>query len=94
MLKIKIEARAKCRRHPGYDPEKDGLAGIRGGCIHCEVILALYDAALDFEQLTALVLAARAAIVVSNRRQTNPSNRYAAEPESPIAGSAHFRYRE
>ncbi len=31
---------AKCERHPRYNPEKDGRAGIKGGCSTC---YSLYD---------------------------------------------------
>ena len=31
-LKLTERVKAKCCRHPEYNPEKDGRAGIRGGC--------------------------------------------------------------
>ena len=31
-LKLTERVKAKCCRHPRYNPEKDGRAGIRGGC--------------------------------------------------------------
>ena len=36
-LKLNERVRAKCSRHPGYNPEKDVIASIRGG----------YDASWD-----------------------------------------------
>jgi hypothetical protein len=47
MLKFKLNVRAKCEKHPRYDPQKDGEAGIKGGCERCT---ALYKA---FRQLAA-----------------------------------------
>ena len=34
-LKLTERVKAKCCRHPRYNPEKDGRAGIRGGCSTC-----------------------------------------------------------
>ncbi|MGH9716427.1 MAG: hypothetical protein ACRD4R_06840 [Candidatus Acidiferrales bacterium] len=53
MLKIKIEARVKCKRHPKYDPATQGNAGIVGGCAACGALLDLYDASLIFQRVTA-----------------------------------------
>ncbi len=39
-LKLTERVKAKCNRHPRYNPEKDGRAGIRGGCSTC---FSLYD---------------------------------------------------
>jgi hypothetical protein len=39
-LKIAERVKAKCSRHPRYNPEKDGRAGIRGACSGC---FSLYD---------------------------------------------------
>jgi hypothetical protein len=39
-LKLTERVKAKCSRHPRYNPEKDGRAGIRGGCSTC---FSLYD---------------------------------------------------
>jgi hypothetical protein len=39
-LKLSERVKAKCNRHPRYNPEKDGRAGIRGGCSTC---FSLYD---------------------------------------------------
>jgi hypothetical protein len=39
-LKITERVKGKCSRHPRYNPEKDGHAGIRGACSCC---FSLYD---------------------------------------------------
>jgi hypothetical protein len=39
-LKLTERIKSKCSRHPRYNPEKDGRAGIRGGCSTC---FSLYD---------------------------------------------------
>lgn len=54
MLKIKIELRAKCKRHARYDPAKDGRAGIKGGCAGCELLLSIYDRSNEFSRNAAL----------------------------------------
>ncbi len=44
MLKIgSIRWKGRCARHPRYDPENDGLGGIRGGCLRCEMLLEIYN---------------------------------------------------
>jgi len=43
-LTVRERVKAKCSRHPRYNPEKDGRAGIKGGCSTCFVLLDLHDA--------------------------------------------------
>ena len=51
-LKLTERVKAKCSRHPRYNPEKDGRAGIRGGCSTCFSLYDLHQArlALDLVQ--------------------------------------------
>lgn len=43
MLKIGvIRWKGRCSKHPSYHPETDGLGGIRGGCLRCEMLLNIY----------------------------------------------------
>ena len=51
-LKITERVKGKCARHPRYNPEKDGRAGIRGACSCCFSLYDLYRAriALDAAQ--------------------------------------------
>jgi hypothetical protein len=51
-LKLSERVKAKCSRHPRYNPEKDGRAGIRGGCSTCFSLYDLHQAriALDTAQ--------------------------------------------
>ena len=51
-LKITERVKGKCNRHPRYNPEKDGRAGIRGACSSCFSLYDLYQAriALDAAQ--------------------------------------------
>ena len=44
MLKVgSIRFRAKCARHPRYNPALDGLAGIKGGCPKCHLLLEIFE---------------------------------------------------
>jgi hypothetical protein len=45
MLNFKIQIHESCKKHPGYSPEKDGEAGIKGNCEACSLLLDLYDRA-------------------------------------------------
>jgi hypothetical protein len=40
---IEIRIRANCPRHRGYNPQRDGEDGIRGGCTTCRRIPELYQ---------------------------------------------------
>ncbi len=43
MLKLgTVRWRGKCTRHPGYNPVTDGVAGIRGNCPRCNLLLDIY----------------------------------------------------
>ena len=43
MLKIgSVRWKGRCHKHLGYNPELDGLGGIRGGCKRCEMLLEIY----------------------------------------------------
>lgn len=52
ILKIRERVKGKCSRHPRYNPEKDGRAGIKGACSCCFSLYDLYQArvALDAAQ--------------------------------------------
>ena len=43
-LKITERIKAKCERHPRYNPERDGRGGIRGGCSTCFSLFDLFHA--------------------------------------------------
>ncbi len=34
-LRVTERVKAKCERHPRYNPERDGRGGIKGGCATC-----------------------------------------------------------
>jgi hypothetical protein len=52
MLKFgTIRFKAKCNRHPKYNPE-DGQGAIRGGCAKCQQLFDIYKA---YEKLTSLM---------------------------------------
>jgi hypothetical protein len=43
MLKIgSVRWKGRCAKHPRYDPDADGLGGIRGGCRRCEMLLEIH----------------------------------------------------
>ena len=48
-LRISERVKAKCEKHPRYNPEKDGRGGIKGGCSGCFTLFDLHQArqALD-----------------------------------------------
>lgn len=56
MLHIKINWKARCPKHPKYNPEKDGEAGLKGGCDKC---FALLDAHMASKKFLAVLDAVR-----------------------------------
>jgi hypothetical protein len=48
-LKITERVKGKCSRHPRYNPEKDGRAGIKGACSCCFSLYDLYQARVALE---------------------------------------------
>ena len=43
MIKVgSIRWKGRCHKHPAYNPEIDGLGGIRGGCQRCEALLDIF----------------------------------------------------
>ena len=47
-LRLNIKMKMTCPRHPRFDPEKHGEAGIRGGCARCHRMLQMFTAAGQF----------------------------------------------
>jgi hypothetical protein len=44
MLKIEaVKWHGKCSRHPMFDPEKDGVSAIKGGCTRCQELLTIFE---------------------------------------------------
>jgi hypothetical protein len=48
-LRITEWIKAKCDRHPRYNPERDGRGGIRGGCSACFALFDLHQARLSVD---------------------------------------------
>lgn len=48
-LKIAERVKAKCERHPRYNPERDGRGGIKGGCSTCFALYDLHQARLSLD---------------------------------------------
>jgi hypothetical protein len=80
-LKITERVKGKCSRHPRYNPEKDGRAGIRGGCSCCFSLYDLYQArmALDAAQREFI---RRATPWTHPRQPRRPKSASEAEPSS------------
>lgn len=48
-LHVNLKKTLTCPRHRGYNPSKDGRAGIKGACTYCERILEIYDRVVSLE---------------------------------------------
>jgi hypothetical protein len=47
-LKVSERVKAKCERHPRYNPEREGR-GIKGGCSTCFSLFDLHEARLSLD---------------------------------------------
>jgi hypothetical protein len=41
MLRIRIHAQLRCKKHPRFNPALEGQSGVKGGCAGCETLLGL-----------------------------------------------------
>ena len=48
-LKLNERVKAKCSKHPRYNPERDGRGGIRGACSTCFTLFDLLQARQSLE---------------------------------------------
>jgi hypothetical protein len=48
-LKVSERVKAKCERHPRYNPEREGRGGIKGGCSTCFSLFDLHQARLSLD---------------------------------------------
>jgi hypothetical protein len=48
-LKVAERVKAKCERHPRYNPEREGRGGIKGGCSSCFSLFDLHQARLSLD---------------------------------------------
>jgi uncharacterized CHY-type Zn-finger protein len=52
MLKIEaVKWHGKCSRHPMFDPEKDGISAVKGGCTRCQELLAICESYRRTQQM-------------------------------------------
>ena len=49
-LKVRESVKAKCPRHPRYNPEHDGAGAIRDGCRYSVALYELYAGKLAVER--------------------------------------------
>jgi hypothetical protein len=60
MLKLgSVRFRAKCARHPKFNPARDGLAAIKGGCPKCHLLLEIFETHRRLVELIRKVLPPR-----------------------------------
>jgi len=48
-LKVSERVKAKCDRHPRYNPVREGRGGIKGGCSTCFSLFDLHQARLSLD---------------------------------------------
>ena len=48
-LKVSVRVKAKCDRHPRYNPEREGRGAIKGECPTCITLFDVHQAKLSLE---------------------------------------------
>ena len=94
-LKITERVKGKCSRHPRYNPEKDGRAGIRGACSCCFSLYDLHQArvALDAAQREFIRRAAPWTRLREPRHKRTTSD-VKSSPDDPLQSVVdHFAHR-
>jgi hypothetical protein len=80
-LKLTERVKAKCSRHPRYNPEKDGRAGIKGGCSTCFSLYDLHQARVTLDAAQREFI--RRAAPWARRREARQRRDTAEIKESP-----------
>ena len=81
-LRITERIKAKCDRHPRYNPERDGRGGIRGGCSACFSLFDLHQARPSLDAAHREFL--RRAIPWTRVRQPRSKPQPRVHEETPI----------
>ena len=85
-LKVSERVKAKCERHPRYNPERDGRGSIKGGCSTCFSLYDLHQARLMLDSAHHEFL--RKAIPWTRSTAPRRHSQINENPEVPDAGSA------
>ena len=83
-LKVSERVKAKCDRHPRYNPEREGRGGIKGGCSTCFSLFDLYQARLSLDAAHREFL--RRAVPWTRIRLPRAESRSAKPDEAPFEG--------
>ena len=84
-LKVSERVKAKCDRHPRYNPERDGRGGIKGGCSTCFSLFDLHQARLSLDAAHREFL--RRAVPWTRIRLTSAKSRSVNPDERPLQGT-------
>jgi len=84
-LKVTERVKAKCERHPRYNPERDGRGGIKGGCSTCFCLYDLYQARLMLDAAHREIL--RKAIPWIRSYRPRSKLKVDIERETPLDGT-------
>ena len=84
-LKVAERVKAKCERHPRYNPERDGRGGIKGGCSTCFSLYDLHQARLMLDSAHREFL--RKAIPWTRSYQPRSKPEVDTQRETPLGGT-------
>jgi hypothetical protein len=79
-LKVAERVKAKCDRHPRYNPERDGRGGIKGGCSTCFSLFDLQQARLSLDAAHREFLRRASPWTRVRRSRTKPQSNKQDEP--------------
>ena len=79
-LKVSERVKAKCDRHPRYNPEREGRGGIKGGCSTCFSLFDLHQARLSLDAAHREFLRRAVPWTRVRRPRTKPQSNKQDEP--------------
>jgi hypothetical protein len=85
-LKVAERVKAKCERHPRYNPEREGRGGIKGGCSTCFSLFDLHQARLSLDAAHREFL--RRALPWTRVRQSRSKEQSNKEDEPPMRNTS------
>jgi hypothetical protein len=82
-FRLVYRIRGRCSRHPAYNPAKDELAGIKGGCQECFGLFQAYRACLTLREAIGAFETTVHSFITNKQARGRRGDHRAFVPEAP-----------
>jgi len=82
-FRLVYRIRGRCSRHPAYNPAKDELAGIKGGCQECFGLFQAYRACLTLPEAIGAFETTVHSFITNKQARGKRGDHRAFVPEAP-----------